>query len=321
MTQDGHNRAIADAASDWLQVLSGDQQTTAQWPFESAERGDWDYAPRTRNGLALRAMSDQQQDAAHRLLEASLSAQGVGKARAIMALEDVLHDLEGGRRPGYRDRLNYAFTIFGDPRSGPWGWRIEGHHLIVNVSVAPSGDIAMTPTFWGANPARIPSGDRLGERTLEAEYCLAIELAQTLSPAQRRDAVFSTRSVGNIVAERGRAQTLLEPSGLACADLDENQLILVEALVSAYVDNVAAETSAAYRQRALGDIGRLRLAWAGGMAEGEPFYYRLHGPRLLIEFDCTPNDANHIHTVWRDPTNDWGRDILGDHYRDHHDHD
>ena len=91
--------------------------------------------------------------------------------------------------------------------------------------------------------------------------------------------------------------------------------------MSAYVDNVAADTAAAYRRRALDDIGLLRLAWAGGMAEGEPFYYRLHGPRALIEFDCTPNEANHIHAVWRDPSNDWGRDILGEHYRHHHDDD
>jgi hypothetical protein len=318
---DDLSRAIADAADEWLQALSADRRREAVWPFESAERGNWHYAPRTRNGVALRETTGDQQEAALRLLAASLSAQGVTKARAIMALEDVLRELEGGHRSGRRDPLNYAFTVFGDPRRPPWGWRIEGHHLIVNVSVASSGEVAMTPTFWGANPARIPFGERAGERTLDAEYCLAIELAQTLTTAQLRDAVFASRSVGDIIAKRGRARVLGEPSGLRCADLDECQRSILDALLSAYVDNVAADTAAAYRRRALSDVGQLRLAWAGAMAEGEPFYYRLHGPRLLIEFDCTPDDANHIHTVWRDPTNDWGRDILGEHYQHHHDDD
>jgi Protein of unknown function (DUF3500) len=313
--------AIAAAASDWLTTLDAGQRSAAVWPFESAERGDWHYAPRVRDGLPLRAMHDEQRDAAHRLLAATLSAAGERKARAIMALEDVLDALEGGRRPGYRDPLNYAFTVFGDPATPPWGWRIEGHHLIVNVSLSAAGAIAATPTFWGANPARIPSGAREGQRTLEAEYRLGIELAQTLSPSQRSSAVFAIRSVGNIVAERGRARALGEPSGLLCGELDGRQLGIVEALLAAYIDNLACGLAAAYRRDALGDVGAIRLAWAGGMAEGEPFYYRLHGPRLLVEFDCTPDDANHIHSVWRDPANDWGRDILGEHYRHHHDDD
>jgi hypothetical protein len=314
-------QAIAGAAADWLETLSDDQRATAVWPFESTERGNWHYAPRTRNGLALRDMTDRQQTAAHDLLNATLSEQGAQKARAIMALEDVLREIEGGRRGGRRDPLNYACTVFGTPGSPPWGWRIEGHHLIVNITAAPSGELAVTPTFWGANPARIPSGERAGERTLEGEYHVALELAQTLTPGQRQDAVVSDRSVGNIVTERGRARALETPRGLECGDLDDRQRALLSALVSAYVDNVAPATADAYRRSALPDLGTLRLAWAGGMTEGEAFYYRLHGQRLLIEFDCTPNDANHIHTVWRDPLNDWGRDILAEHYRHHHDDD
>jgi hypothetical protein len=311
---------MTDAAVRWLHALSDAQRADARWPFESVERGNWHYAPRSRNGLALRAMTDNQRAAALRLLESSLSPQGAAKARAIMALEDVLREIEGSR-PGHRDPLNYAFTVFGDPSRPPWGWRIEGHHLIVNVTLASSGVVAMTPTFWGANPARIPRGERAGERTLEAEYCVALDLARTLTVAQRREAVFANRSVGNIVAERGQALALGEPIGLPCADLDARQRPLLDALVSAYVDNVTVGTADLYRRQALADSGVLRLAWAGAMAEGEPFYYRLHGPRLLIEFDCTPDDANHIHTVWRDPANDWGRDILGEHYRRHHDTD
>jgi hypothetical protein len=314
-------QAIAGAAARWVETLSDDQRATAVWPFDSAERGNWYYAPRTRNGLALRDMDERQQAAAHELLGATLSEQGDRKARAIMALEDVLREIEGGRRGGRRDPFNYAFTVFGEPGRTPWGWRIEGHHLVVNVSAAPSGDLAVTPTFWGANPARIPFGDREGERTLEAEYHVGLELANTLTPTQRQQAVFSDRSVGNIVTERGRARALASPTGLSCGDLDDRQHTMLTALISAYVDNAARATADAYREFAVPDLAALRLAWAGGMAEGEAFYYRLHGPRLLIEFDCTQDNANHIHTVWRDPLNDWGRDVLAEHYRHQHDDD
>jgi hypothetical protein len=265
-------------------------------------------------------MTDQQQGAAHQLLSATLSDQGTAKARAIMALEEILRELEGDRG-GRRDPVNYSFTVFGVPGTPPWGWRIEGHHLIVNVTAAPSGELAITPTFWGANPARIPVGDREGERTLEAEYNLGLELANTLTPSQRQEAVFSDRSVGNIVTERGQARALAAPTGLSCGDLGDHQRAVLTALVSAYVDNAAPAAAEAYRRSAVPDLAGLRLAWAGGMAEGEAFYYRLHGPRLLIEFDCTQDNANHIHSVWRDPQNDWGRDVLGVHYRHQHDDD
>jgi hypothetical protein len=312
--------AMSTAAHAWLATLSDEQRATAQWDFETQERGNWHYAPRRRNGLPLRAMTDAQRAAAERLLTASLSDQGTQKARAIMALEEVLHIIEGGR--GHtRDPLNYAFTMFGDPTGQPWGWRIEGHHLIVNATVAGSGAVAITPNFWGSNPARIPFGEREGERVLESEYHVALELAQTLSPGQQRDAVFAQRSVGNIITERGRGRALLHPTGLSCADLSAEQVRLLTTLLASYVDNVPPEIASPYRQLATRDLGQLRLAWAGGMSEGEPFYYRIHGPRLIIEFDCTPNDANHIHSVWRDPRNDWGRDVLGEHYRRHHDDD
>jgi hypothetical protein len=314
------DKAMQAAAEVWLAGLSDDERSTATWAFDSAERGNWHYAPRTRNGLPLREMGDAQRESAHALLSASLSEQGSAKAREIMALEDVLHALEGGRG-NRRDPLNYSFTVFGDPRRPPWGWRMEGHHLIVNIAVAESGGVAVTPTFWGANPARIPSGERAGERVLETEYCVALELARTLTTAQRRDAVIADRSVGNIVTERGHAQAVSAPVGLSCVGLGETQRTLLSALADSYIDNAHRQFADPYRSTALGDLSRLRLAWAGAMTEGEPFYYRLHGPRVLIEFDCTPNDANHIHSVWRDPANDWGRDILGDHYRRHHDHD
>jgi hypothetical protein len=313
--------AMADAAGAWLDALTSAQQRAVLWPFVTPERGDWHYAPRRRNGLALREMDERQRGLAMALLASALSPRGDAKARAIMALEDVLREIEAGRGP-HRDPLNYAFTVFGTPRRYPWGWRVEGHHLIVNATLAGPEAVVITPTFWGTNPARIPHGPRAGERIMAREYHLGLELARSLTPDQRAAAVFAERSVGNIITERGRAQALCEPTGLPFADLGEGQRELLMALVGEHVGNAADALGVPYlaRVREAG-LDYLRLAWAGGMSEGEAFYYRVHGPRLLIELDCTQNNANHVHSLWRDPVADWGRDVLGEHYLRDHDHD
>lgn len=318
---------ISRAARTWLDALTPDLGRTAVWPFADEERGNWHYAPRARAGVPLRAMTEPQQAAAHALLAATLSEQGLAKARGIMALESVLADLERDRGRHVRDPLNYSFTVFGDPTTAPWGWRVEGHHLVLNVTVAgpdSSGGgapLAVTPTFWGANPARVPSGAREGERVLAEEYHLGLEIARSLDATQRSTGVLADRTPGNIITERGRAGALDAPAGLPGRDLREGQRRVLTRLLEAYVGNVSTDVLGAYRAAVLDSLDRVHLGWAGGMSEGEPFYYRLHGPAVLIEFDCTQDDANHVHSVWRAPGHDWGRDVLGEHYREHHDDD
>ncbi|MFO1037921.1 MAG: DUF3500 domain-containing protein [Geminicoccaceae bacterium] len=312
--------AMTEAATDWLSSLSGPQQKKAIWPFSHPERGDWHYAPRERHGLPLGAMDEPQREKAKALLASALSPHGRAKALAIMALETVLLELEKGTGPR-RDPLNYAFTVFGEPGTPPWGWRIEGHHLIVNATIADR-EVAISPTFWGTNPARIPHGPRAGERIQADEYHLGLELARSLTGAQRAIAVFAEHSVGNIITERGRAQALERPTGLSFVQLDDGQRSLVMRLLHAHIGNAADPLAESALRRAEHDgFDHMHLAWAGGTVEGSAFYYRLHAPRLLVEFDCTQNDANHIHALWRDPTRDWGRDFLGEHYSHHHDHD
>ena len=313
--------AMARAASTWLDALTSAQQQAVLWPFVTPERGDWHYAPRRRNGLALREMDERQRGLALALLASALSPRGDAKARAIMALEDVLGELEQGRGP-HRDPLNYAFTLFGTPGRYPWGWRVEGHHLIVNATLAGPEAVVITPTFWGTNPARIPHGPRAGERIMAREYHLGLELARSLTPDPAHGRRVR-RPLGRQHHHRARPRP-----GPARADrppvrrAGEGQRELLMALVGEHVGNAADPLGVPYlaRVREAG-LERLRLAWAGGMSEGEAFYYRVHGPRLLIELDCTQNNANHIHSLWRDPTADWGRDVLGEHYLHDHDHD
>ncbi len=173
---------MATAADAWLGSLG--PARGAQFPFADDARRDWHYVPRSRPGIALRDMSEPQRAAATRLLRASLSAKGAGRAEAIMALESVLADLEGSSRR-FRDPLNYAFVVFGKPGAPPWAWRVEGHHLSVNVTVVAPGHVSMTPLFTGSNPARIPSGPRRGEQVHEAEMRIGLERRLRLFMLQR----------------------------------------------------------------------------------------------------------------------------------------
>ena len=165
--------------------------------------------------------------------------------------------------------------------------------------------VTITPTFWGTNPGPHPArspGRRAGDGI--ASIISGLELARSLAPAQRAKALIADRSIGNIISERGRAQALRVPTGLAVRPLSsESQRQLLMALVGEHVGNAGrcAGRAHIWNGYARDGLDAVHLAWAGGMVEGQAFYYRIHGPRLLIELDCTQNDANHIHSLWRDP--------------------
>jgi hypothetical protein len=304
---------MAAAASAWLRTVG--TRDGAQLPFADGERRNWHYIPRSRRGVALRDMTSVQRGAAASILRAGLSSRGVERAEAIMALESVLAEVEGSSR-SFRDPLNYVFTVFGTPGTPPWGWRVEGHHLSVNVTVAAPGHAAVTPLFSGTHPARIPFGPRRGERIQRMEYVLGLELAQSLDDRQLAGALLQERSLGNIVSGPGRASALARPMGLPFDQLRPPQQAKVLQLIELYVGLARDEVSRPYMALVREGLQGTRFAWAGGRREGTAFYYRIHGPRVLIEFDNTQNDANHIHSVWRDPVNDFGRDDLREHYGD-----
>jgi hypothetical protein len=306
---------MGDAAKAWLAAMG--PARGAQYAFDGTARLDWHFVPRARPGVALREMTAPQRAAAAALLRAGLSAKGAERAEAVMALESVLAALERSGR-GFRDPANYAFAVFGAPGTPPWGWRVEGHHLSVNVTVAARGHAALTPCFTGSHPARVPFGPGRGARLHEAEIALGLALVQSLDANQLARALLQERSLGNVVAGPGRADALARPQGLPATDLTAPQQERLLALVGAYVGLAKDEWGRAYLALVRADLERTRFAWAGGRREGTAFYYRIHGPRILIEFDNTQNDANHVHSLWRDPANDFGRDDLGAHYANAH---
>ena len=309
----------ASAAQAFIATLDEGARQKALYPLGDEEQFGWYYTPVERNGLPLADMSAEQRSAAHDLLQSAMSSQGYHKANAIIELERVLGILEG--RPERRDPENYFVTIFGEPTpDGAWAWRFEGHHLSLNFS-SPSGLLTVTgPAFMGANPARVPSGPKAGWRPLGREEDLARALLHSLSAEQRAQAVISAEAPRDIFTGNDRRARLDAFEGLPAAAMTDAQRAILYDIVHEYVGNLTTDFDWMMRVQNEIPAGDIHFAWAGSPEPEEGHYYRIHSPAFLIEYDNTQNDANHVHSVWRDLENDFGGDALARHYEesDHH---
>ena len=306
-------------ARNLVQSLESHLQKQILFPFEDDERGNWNYKPAPRQGVPLRSMSPRQRRAAVALLESALSRQGAEKARGIMTLEAILGELEGREQDDRtRDPEGYFFTLFGTLVPGqPWGWRIDGHHLSLTFTSVGSGLVAVTPSFMGANPAEVPHGPRQGWRVLREEEDLARQLLHAFTPSQRELILLAPEAPPDIITGTSRDLQLDAPAGLPGAEMTEAQKESLLQLVAMFARRFREDLAEAHLQRACAaGVERLHFAWAGGSRRGAGHYYRIQGPTLLIEYDNTQNNANHIHTVMRDPERDFGRDLLRRHYQE-----
>jgi hypothetical protein len=246
------------------------------------------------------------------------------KATTIMSLEEVLWSLSGGRNRS-RDAERYNLTIFGTPETdGTWAWRFEGHHLSLNFTIVKGHATALTPSMMGADPAEVRVGSRTGLRALKQEEDLARALVKSLDRERRGRAIVDPDAPSDILLGPGREAALLKPLGIAAAELDAGQQEVLRELIAEYLRRYRSELIAFEIQR-LEQVKPedLHFAWAGGLEPGQPHYYRIQSPHFVLEYDNTQAQANHIHTVWRDLQNDFGRDILREHYENsgHHDAD
>ncbi len=312
--------SMEEAAQAFLDLLDDDARRKAHMDFESKERFNWHFVPRSRNGLPLKAMNDAQREATHALLQSALSEQGYRKATNVIELEGILGALENN--PTRRDPENYYVTIFGTPsKEAPWGWRFEGHHLSLNFSSVTNEVTATTPAFFGANPAEVPRGARKGWRVLAAEEDRARALLGMLDATQRDRAMIAKTAPRDIITGADRHARLQGFEGLPAASMTPAQRDTLLRLVEAYTHNMPPDVAAAtWAKIEEAGIDRLHFAWAGSDRRGQGHYYRIHGPTLLLEYDNTQNNANHIHTVWRGFDNDFGEDLLRKHYEEsgHH---
>ena len=235
-----------------------------------------------------------------------------------MSLEDVLKIIEKDSGE-VRNPEKYYFSVFGTPSdAGTWGYRVEGHHLSQNYTVV-DGKVIDGPSFFGANPAQVRQGPRKGLRTLAGEDDLGTELIHTLDEQQQKVAIVDPTAYKDILTAASRKAALQgQPSGLSASKMNAKQFDALMALTEEYARNVPDDLAEA-RLAQINNVDRnIYFAWSGGVNRGDPHYSRVQASSCLIEFDDTQDDANHIHSVWRDFTGDFGEDLLHQHYRASH---
>jgi hypothetical protein len=307
--------ALADELAAAVHALVGEldagQRREVMLPFDGDERRTWAYWPTARRGVPLHRLQRSQTKAVHRVLGRLLPLPTFAQATAIMGLDEVLDALDGWRGDR-RHRDDYWVSIFGQPGGDRWGWRFEGHHVSIHATVV-GGEVQVTPLFLGAHPAAVRDGEHVVLAPLAREEQLGFELLHHLSVEQRSTAVVSSRAPDDIATRNEATITdLVDATGVPVAALTGPAAGAAAELLRVHLDRFPAGSRRP-------DPDGARFAWAGADRPGIGHYYRLSGPRLLVELDNTQNGANHVHIVVRDPDGDFGRDLLGEHHRRSHD--
>ena len=315
-------RAMADAATTFLKALNAEQRSKASFTFEDDTRFEFRFTPRARTGLPLKEMTEAQRTQAHGLLKTGLSMRGYTNATDIIALENVLRAIEPprtGPNAIVRDPELYFVSIYGDPAgTNPWGWKFEGHHISVNFTLVDGKPIVFAPSFFGSNPATVREGPQAGKRALRDEEESGRALMAAFTDEQRKKATFDNTAPRDMITGENREAKVLEPVGVTYAEMTPEQRRLLERVLDAYLGRVAPELAQARLDAVRKDgMDKILFGWAGTLDVGGPHYYRVQGPTFLIEYDNVQNNANHIHSVWRDFNGDFGRDILREHYKTH----
>ncbi|MFO0094978.1 MAG: DUF3500 domain-containing protein [Gemmatimonadaceae bacterium] len=325
-------KPIVDAATRFLSSLTLTQVLRTQFAVDDPEWRRWsnvDNGLYVRQGVSLREMTPAQHRAAMGIMQASLSARGLATSAAIMKTDQTLREIN-------RDSLSYGedlyfFTIMGTPSTTqPWGWQIDGHHLIINFFVL--GDqVVMTPVFMGGEPAITTTGKYAGNRILQEEQDRALAFYRALSPAQRDRATLSREKRSNdIQLQADKDNAVLPYAGVADAALSTAQQAALLDLVGLFVGNLRDDQARVKMADVRAHLAETHFAWVGGTGDTSVFYYRIHSPVVLIEFDhqrpvgtrplhdpSKPTRA-HIHTMVRTPNgNDYGKDLLAQHLQRH----
>lgn len=324
--------SVRKAAATFLAALTPEQKKKTTFAVDDIEWRKWMNVHRyTRQGVSFLEMSEAQRTAAFGLLKASLSAKGLKLSQDIMKLNHTLGELNNDNFVEYGEWL-YWITIMGEPSATkPWGWQIDGHHLIINYFVL--GDqVVMSPVFVGSEPVIARAGKYQGAVILQQEQELGLAMLRSLDDSQRKQAVLEVRKTGNNnVAEAFKDNVVLDYAGIPGRDLKAAQREGLLALIALFVDNQAPAHARIKMDEVRAHLDRTHFAWIGGSDDQSVFYYRIHSPVLLIEFDhqrpantrhrvADPQQPirDHIHVVVRTPNgNDYGKDLLRQHYQQH----
>ena len=323
---------VRKAAEAFLGALSAEQRAKTQFPVDDPEWRKWmNQHFYLRQGAGFKDMSEAQREAAFALMKASLSANGMRLSRDIMRLNHTLGELNNNDFIQYGEWL-YWITVMGKPSATePWGWQIDGHHLIINYFVL--GDqVVMTPTFVGSEPVIAESGKYKDTAILQDEQGRGFTFAQSLNDGQRAKAVIeASKTANNNLTEAFKDNVVLDYAGVSAKELDAGQRRALAELIELFVSNMDEGHTRVRMDEVRRHLDRTYFAWIGSMAADGVFYYRIHSPVILIEFDhqslvgirhLSENprapSRKHVHVVIRTPNgNDYGKDLLRQHYLTH----
>lgn len=324
---------VRAAAEAFLASLTPEQRAKTSYPVDDPEWRKWmNQHFYVRQGMGFNEMTDRQRDAAFNLMSASLSVKGMKLARDIMKLNHTLGEINDDDFVQYGEWL-YWITIMGEPSaSKPWGWQIDGHHLIVNYFVL--GDqVVMTPVFAGSEPVVATTGKYKGISILQEEQGKGLAMLRTLDNVQQRKAIVQTsKTNNNNVSEAFKDNITLDYAGISASSMDARQKKELESLIELYVSNMDDGHAKVKMEEVRKHLPATWFAWIGGTDEKSVYYYRVHSPVILIEFDHQrpvgtrrlyndPSlpDRQHVHAVIRTPNgNDYGKDLLRQHYERSH---
>jgi hypothetical protein len=323
---------VKRAAEAWLRMLTDEQRKAASFGINDDEWRKWmNQHFYVRQGVAFRDMNESQREAAIGLLRASLSAKGLQLSRDIMRLNHTLGELNNNNFDEYGEWL-YWITIMGTPSANePWGWQIDGHHLIVNYFVL--GDqVVMTPSFFGSEPVTARAGRFAGTAILRDEQRLGLEMIRSLDAAQQKRAIVEvSKSGNNNLSEAFKDNLVLDYAGVPAREMSAAQKDRLVAVINEYVRNMNDGHARVKMADVRKHLDATHFAWIGGTGDESVFYYRVHSPVILIEFDHQrpanlrhlakdpqAPDREHVHVVVRTPNgNDYGKDLLRQHYAQH----
>jgi len=323
--------AVRSAAERFLNSLTAEQRARTLFAVDDSEWRKWmNQHFYVRQGVSFKEMNESQRQAAFNLMQASLSARGLQLTRNIMRLNETLAELTNDHE--FLGEWLYYITIMGKPSaSEPWGWQLDGHHAIINYFVL--GDqVVMTPHFAGSEPVEATSGKYKGTIILQEEQNKGLAMIQALTEAQRKKAVLNFSKTGNNnLTEAFKDNIILDYAGVRVADLSKPQRQQLIELANLYISNMDEGHARVKMTEVQGHLDNTWFAWIGETGANSTFYYRIHSPVVLIEFDhqrpanlsrfaANPQQPTrqHVHVVVRTPNgNDYGKDLLHQHYQSH----
>ena len=321
---------VREAAAVFLATLTPEQRAKTVFAVDDPEWRKWmNQHFYLRQGTSFKEMTEGQREAAIALLRASLSAKGLQQSRDIMRLNHTLGELNNNNFDEYGEWL-YWITVMGPPsETEPWGWQLDGHHLVMNYFVL-GGQVVMTPTFMGSEPVTATSGTYQGTTVLQNEQRKGLALINALDAVQRQKAIIAVSKTGNQnVGEAFKDNLVLNYAGIRATELTATQREQLLDLIGEYVRNLRDGHAQVKMDEVRQHLDETRFAWIGETGPNSVFYYRIHSPVVLIEFDHQTPVAlrhlergkptrEHIHTVIRTPNgNDYGKDLLRQHYQQH----